>query len=135
MSDRIAVLSHGHLQQFAAPMDVYRNPANRFVAEFIGSPKMNLFPSTDQAGILLGLRPHDLKPADEKDDPDVFSVTGEVALIEPAGPFFFLDVLVNGELIRATTDEIGGLASGSEIRLSAPAQRVYRFNEETGLAV
>ncbi len=42
MSDRIAVMEGGKLQQFAPPQDVYREPANRFVAGFIGTPGMNL---------------------------------------------------------------------------------------------
>src|ERR1700735_2487001 len=43
MGDRVAVLRTGVLQQCGAPRDLYRNPANMFVAEFIGSPAMNLF--------------------------------------------------------------------------------------------
>ncbi len=42
MGDRIAVMDHGHLQQCDAPLELYRRPANRFVAEFIGSPQMNV---------------------------------------------------------------------------------------------
>ena len=42
MSDRIAVMKDGKLQQFAPPQDVYREPANRFVAGFIGTPGMTL---------------------------------------------------------------------------------------------
>jgi multiple sugar transport system ATP-binding protein len=43
MGDRVAVLRDGVLQQYAGPRELYRNPANVFVAEFIGSPAMNLF--------------------------------------------------------------------------------------------
>jgi multiple sugar transport system ATP-binding protein len=43
MGDRVAVLRDGVLQQCAAPRELYRSPANMFVAEFIGSPAMNLF--------------------------------------------------------------------------------------------
>ncbi|HZC91353.1 MAG TPA: sn-glycerol-3-phosphate ABC transporter ATP-binding protein UgpC [Mycobacterium sp.] len=43
MGDRVAVLRDGVLQQCAAPRELYRDPANKFVAEFIGSPAMNLF--------------------------------------------------------------------------------------------
>jgi len=42
MSDRIAVFRSGVLQQFATPLDIYRNPANRFVATFVGSPPMSV---------------------------------------------------------------------------------------------
>ena len=46
MSDRIAVMEGGDLQQFAPPNEVYREPANRFVAGFIGTPAMNLLDGT-----------------------------------------------------------------------------------------
>ncbi len=45
MGDRVAVMKNGHLQQCAPPQELYDNPANLFVAGFIGSPKMNLFKS------------------------------------------------------------------------------------------
>ena len=44
MGHRIAVLNQGHLQQLGTPMELYRQPANLFVAQFIGSPPMNLLP-------------------------------------------------------------------------------------------
>ncbi|WP_072621183.1 ABC transporter ATP-binding protein [Spirulina major] len=44
MGDRIAVMNGGELQQIAPPLELYNNPANRFVAEFIGSPPMNFLP-------------------------------------------------------------------------------------------
>jgi multiple sugar transport system ATP-binding protein len=44
MADRIAVLNLGVLQQYASPIEIYNNPANLFVAKFIGSPSMNLLP-------------------------------------------------------------------------------------------
>jgi multiple sugar transport system ATP-binding protein len=55
MGDRVAVLKGGVLQQCAPPRELYRNPANTFVAGFIGSPAMNLFtlPVTD-GGVRLG---------------------------------------------------------------------------------
>ena len=46
MGDRVAVLSGGSLQQFAAPQHLYEQPANLFVASFIGSPAMNLYEAT-----------------------------------------------------------------------------------------
>ena len=46
MGDRIAVLNQGKLQQVASPLDLYKTPANKFVAAFIGSPPMNFLPVT-----------------------------------------------------------------------------------------
>jgi len=42
LGHRVAVMNKGKLQQFATPLDIYNRPANRFVAEFVGSPSMNL---------------------------------------------------------------------------------------------
>jgi multiple sugar transport system ATP-binding protein len=50
MSDRIAVLNEGHLQQIAPPLTCYNEPANRFVAGFIGSPSMNFVEGTVDSG-------------------------------------------------------------------------------------
>ena len=44
MGHRIAVMNQGEIQQLASPLEIYNQPANRFVAEFIGSPPMNFFP-------------------------------------------------------------------------------------------
>jgi multiple sugar transport system ATP-binding protein len=64
---RVTVMRDGVIQQVAAPMEIYRNPANRFVAEFVGSPAMNFLPAeilagkvAAPAGATLGIRPHDV---------------------------------------------------------------------------
>jgi multiple sugar transport system ATP-binding protein len=80
LASRIAILNHGVLQQFDTPSEVYRRPANLFVAGFIGSPSMNLLPGIVESGafrraglsieippgltasreITLGIRPEDI---------------------------------------------------------------------------
>jgi multiple sugar transport system ATP-binding protein len=65
---RVAVMRDGFLQQVAPPMELYRRPANQFVAGFVGSPGMNFLPGEIMAGkapapsarTTLGVRPHDL---------------------------------------------------------------------------
>jgi len=52
MGDRIAIMHQGRIQQVAPPLEIYRNPANRFVAAFIGSPPMNFLPVTVRANQL-----------------------------------------------------------------------------------
>jgi ABC-type sugar transport system ATPase subunit len=61
MGDRIAILSKGVLQQVGTPAEVYSHPANTFVAGFIGSPPMNLFPGelVGEKGVTIGVRPED----------------------------------------------------------------------------
>jgi multiple sugar transport system ATP-binding protein len=53
MGDRIAVMNAGQIQQIAAPLELYNQPANQFVAEFIGSPPMNFIPVQVQAPLLM----------------------------------------------------------------------------------
>ncbi len=59
LGDRIAVLSDGKVRQVGKPVEVYDDPADTFVATFIGSPPMNLVPREDQ---LVGFRPEHLLP-------------------------------------------------------------------------
>ncbi len=53
MADRVAVMSKGNMVQVASPLDVYDRPKTRFVAEFIGSPPMNLFPAQLKPGSVV----------------------------------------------------------------------------------
>jgi ABC-type sugar transport system ATPase subunit len=61
LGDRIAVLNQGAVRQVGHPVDVYDDPADTFVATFIGSPPMNLVPHD---GVLVGFRPEHLLPID-----------------------------------------------------------------------
>ncbi len=65
MADRIAVMDHGVLQQVGTPLEIYNNPANLFVARFIGSPGMNLLegrPTETAQGMAIDLGPLGLTP-------------------------------------------------------------------------
>ncbi|MDB9333025.1 ABC transporter ATP-binding protein [Nodularia spumigena CS-591/04] len=53
MGDRIAIMNQGQIQQVASPLELYNRPANRFVAEFIGSPPMNFIPVQFHAPLLI----------------------------------------------------------------------------------
>jgi multiple sugar transport system ATP-binding protein len=59
LGDRIAVLNEGQIQQIGTPDEIYRQPANTFVATFVGSPPMNLL---TRDGTLLGFRPEEFLP-------------------------------------------------------------------------
>ncbi|MGH3585735.1 MAG: ABC transporter ATP-binding protein [Pseudonocardia sp.] len=62
LGDRIAVMDHGTLRQVGHPVEVYDDPADTFVATFIGSPPMNLVP---RDGVFVGFRPENLLPVDQ----------------------------------------------------------------------
>ncbi len=98
MADRIAVMDHGVLQQVGTPLEVYNNPANVFVARFIGSPGMNLLPgkpSESDRGLVVDLGalgvtaplPASLAQALRRHPGDVlFGFRPEQATLEPSGP-------------------------------------------------
>ena len=77
MGDRVAVLKDGVLQQVDSPRDVYQNPANTFVASFIGSPTMGLF--TTDGGPVMGVRPEDWEVLSVTSGDDREPTTGEAA--------------------------------------------------------
>ncbi|MGH6860672.1 MAG: ABC transporter ATP-binding protein, partial [Phyllobacterium sp.] len=136
LSDRIAVMKDGIVQQFAPPMEVYAAPANQFVAGFIGSPQMNFLPAElcgGSAGQILGVRPHDLKPATRRTGGLV--LTGELLLIEPAGPFQFLDVVVANHVVRATCADTTGLVPGQNITLNASPDAIRYFAAAGGARI
>jgi multiple sugar transport system ATP-binding protein len=121
LGDRIAVLRHGRLQQCGAPLDVYRHPANRFVAGFIGTPSMNFIEgwlSEDAAGqrwlesslrvpidksqlpavvpaagdkVVLGIRPDNLR-LQPPSSGSPWTICGTVEVIEPLGSMMDLHV-------------------------------------------
>ena len=104
MSDRIAVMEGGRLQQFAPPNDVYSQPANRFVAGFIGTPSMNLID-----GMLSGEEGHWQFSAP--------GITLHVAGLKPGTP--------SGEACLGARPEDVVLGSG-------PIQGVVQVVEQTG---
>ena len=75
MGDRVAVLKDGVLQQVDSPRDVYQNPANTFVASFIGSPTMGLF--TIDGGPIMGVRPEDWEVLSVASGDNAGTTTGE----------------------------------------------------------
>ena len=67
MGDRIAVIDHGKIRQVGTPAQIYDDPADRFVATFVGTPPMNLL---TRNGSCLGFRPENFLPKDMIDDGD-----------------------------------------------------------------
>jgi multiple sugar transport system ATP-binding protein len=65
MGDRIAVIEHGRVRQVGTPVEIYNDPADRFVATFVGTPPMNLL---TRDGTYLGFRPENFLPKDMIDD-------------------------------------------------------------------
>jgi ABC-type sugar transport system ATPase subunit len=132
---RIAVMRDSRLEQVAAPMDLYDRPANTFVASFIGSPAMNIWPAamlrSDRDHALVGIRPHDidLTPADTGD------ATGRVEILEPLGPTTLVHVRIDdapATLARIVVQANPRVAIGDRVGFSVRRDRLYFFDATSG---
>jgi len=83
MADRIVVMNRGEVQQIGAPMELYEDPANRFVAGFIGNPGINFLPGSALGLSVaeIGLRPEQVHLT----APEGASLSGSVKLVERLG--------------------------------------------------
>jgi multiple sugar transport system ATP-binding protein len=83
LGDRIAVMSAGRIRQLGTPTEVYSDPADTFVATFLGSPPMNVIERED---VLVGFRPESLLPKGVlAPDPDALTVSFQVSRVENLG--------------------------------------------------
>ncbi len=132
MGHRIAILRDGVLQQLGAPQEVYDEPANRFVAEFIGTPPMNVFTDPSNGGSLLGVRPEHLGVVADGPWP------ATVFLVESLGHERLLHArLASGEevVVRQAgsgNGEVAPLAPGDPVYLGAAPEHVYHFDPASG---
>ena len=129
MADKIVVLNAGRIEQVGSPLDLYRAPANVFVAGFIGSPKMNLIggPVAAQHGATtIGVRPEHL---DITRDGGTWQ--GTVGIAEHLGSDTFLRVTVEGsEPITVRAHGEVSLAHGDRIALTPQPGKVHRFGPD-----
>ena len=121
LADRILVLNEGVVQQLGTPRELFDEPANTFVAGFIGSPSMNLM---DRGDHWLGVRPTDVELGSGPE-------RARVDLIESLGAEALVHLELNGSAFLAVVPEPVELESGQEINLGF--RKVHRFNRETGL--
>ena len=163
MGDRIAVMNQGQIQQVDTPLAIYHHPANIFVAQFIGSPPMNLIPIQVKApltlvndkfrvtvaeewestlseyigrSILLGIRPEHLTlglPANK-------NFHGAIESVEALGNDTYISVrlkdLDRSDLsvnVRVAPDKL--VAVGEEVWLSVATETIHLFDPQTTLAL
>ncbi|MGA0570487.1 ABC transporter ATP-binding protein [Variovorax sp. VNK109] len=155
LGTRIAVMDGGRLQQVGAPMDIYRAPATRFVASFIGSPEMNFLPVPQddgagrawlgdrygvdalRPGTVLGLRPEEVGLAanDAVAAASPLRWSGVVQRVERLGAEAYAQIRVGdvGVLVRAAPDV--ALETGQSTVLTADIARLRVFDSQSGLAL
>ncbi len=151
MGDRIAVLKDGLLQQVASPREIYDEPANMYVAGFIGSPKMNFIPVTvlgqtakasgfeiqlpRAPGIergVLGLRPEDLSEEVKDGEPPLDM---RVEVLEVLGSDQYIYGKVGNDDLIARVDPHYRVAIGDQVKLGVNMRRLHLFDAESEKAV
>jgi len=131
MADKIVVLNAGVIEQVGSPLELYHSPRSRFVAGFIGSPKMNFIPGVvkGDSAYEIGIRPEHLDVVADGGD-----LRGTVASAEHLGSdtFVRVDVPGVGEANARVTGDID-VSYGDEVGLNFNGQ-VYRF-DDNGLTI
>lgn len=157
MGERIAVMHRGEIQQLAPPLEIYNAPANRFVAEFIGSPPMNFLPVTvraplsltheqfrctlpedwqsilqfyDGQSLLLGIRPEHLNIS----PPAPKNLQVKVELVEALGNETYLSARIIGgsqSSLQARISPDYTVKVGESIWLSIIPEKVHLFDPHT----
>ena len=162
MADEIALLKDGVLQQYASPYSVYHEPANTFVAQFVGTPPMNLMPGAleqengrlcfrygnfvvepppeqrqilekeTREKVILGIRPEDVIVKSSGDEDGHLS---KVLLLEPYGADQVLELAFEDISLMARTASTFRVDMGDETRVEMREDKLYFFDAESQLAI
>ncbi len=153
LADRVVILKGGVIQQIGTPSELYRNPANSFVAGFIGSPAMNFVDATLETSgdqvfaalkdgtrlpvseayadlgpqVQLGLRPENLHLAEPNAEN---AIPGTVQLLEPTGAVNHLKISVAGQQLTVVDDTLTDLALDANVHLSIASDQIHIFPKE-----
>jgi multiple sugar transport system ATP-binding protein len=147
LADRIAIMNAGSIVQADRPVEVYRNPAARFVGSFIGNPPMNflaaeragpgqwrvagrVLPGPDSARerIEFAIRPEDMALGEG-------GIAADVRVVEPLGPHTLVTADVDGHLFRAILESDTPVAPGDTVTLVPQPDRIRWFDPETAGAL
>ena len=145
LADRISVMNGGRIVQAADPVQVYRNPAARFVGSFIGNPPMNFLPAVSlgagkwqvanmtfdgpQSGAAeFAIRPEDVHVSNT-------GLRAEVRVVEPLGPHTLLTCVVTGQPFRAVVESTLTPRPGDTLTLAPIPDRMRWFDPETQSAL
>ena len=157
MADRIALLNKGLLQQYAPPKKVYDEPANQFVAGFIGSPPINFFAAELADGALLDMKEFQLDVPDagkaavtratskelivgiRPQDVIVGVIPGPAGSIdmgvdttEPMGDITILDLRLGDITLKAVVSPDNAVAEGQQVSVRFPPGKIHLFDRASG---
>lgn len=148
LADRVVVMKQGVVQQVGTPTDIYDNPANTFVAGFIGSPAMNLLKGTMKDGcfsgdnveisgfsaadgpITLGFRAEDAAVS-----PSVGSINATVYTMELLGDATMIAVKAGGALVSVKANKDYRTEIGDQVSISVPQEICHLFDPSTGARI
>jgi multiple sugar transport system ATP-binding protein len=144
MADRIGVLREGHVVQIGTPEDIYDRPASTFVAELVGTPRINLveahredssffiknsqvrvmIPNGDHlpAAFLLGVRPEDVQPSGNG------QYSGEIVLTEPLGVETIVHIRTGEQDFLSLIPGMTNLKIGNEVKFNIAPDRLHFFD-------
>jgi multiple sugar transport system ATP-binding protein len=151
LGQRVAVMRDGYLQQADTPQNLYRNPANLFVAAFIGSPSMNLVEATVEDGrasfggyeiplpgevpisgtVILGIRPQDFEEAAFA-DASLPRIDVEAAVVEELGSESHVIFPIDAPVVD--TDPVGAAVGGEDEAVLVADDRRSLFTAEVNPA-
>jgi multiple sugar transport system ATP-binding protein len=147
MADRIVVMHDGIVEQIGTPLELFDRPGNLFVAQFIGSPAMNVFEGTLRGGAVqalgarwplatalgtegqavhYGIRPTDLSLAPQ-------GIPGEVVVVEPTGAETELVVQVGGHPLTVVLHGRTEALPGQTVHLAVDAAKAHVFDRASGV--
>jgi multiple sugar transport system ATP-binding protein len=129
MGTRVAVMQRGVLEQVGPPQEVYDKPAGLFVAQFLGTPPMNVFPAgtLEPGDLLVGVRPEHITL--DREGP----LTARVLLVEALGYERLITcVLPNEARVVARTYDVDGPREGEAVFINAEARHRHHFDPVSG---
>lgn len=151
ISDKMVVLNFGVEQQYAAPQVMYNEPANLFVAKFLGNPPINTleaevknhylmindqkfmkFKNVEDASYIIGMRPEHFRVADENSEEKMKVDIKEIFHI---GRDTMIHFELNGQTIRALVDSDSVEDNAKTVELTLRRKRVYIFDKDTGKVI
>ncbi len=163
MGDRIAVMNGGRLQQVDVPETIYDNPANVFVAGFIGSPRMNFVRGRmSNAGgeaavtflgvtvpvgasrltgeapggeVTVGVRPEDLMWRPAAGPNCTTTLSAEVDVVEPMGHEAYVTAVCSGETVISRFPPRSGVRTHERVELALNPARLHLFDATSGESI
>ena len=130
MADKIVVLQAGVIEQVGSPLELYHNPRNKFVAGFIGSPRMNLLTGSEakkHGATTIGIRPEHLSISPKKGEWE-----GVVGVSEHLGSdtFFHVTCSAFSETLTVRASGEVQLAYGDKVYLTPDAAYLHKFDDK-----